>query len=257
MRRAKATLPGLTASFMKGTIMRPAHQRPFIAALATAAALSLAGCGAVAQSASSGTASPSGIATTSPATSSPATASPTTNAGKPSSSAPAPAALATYTFPDGGLSFKYPADWKVELFTGDVKPSTSRTATVFDASGTKQVTVYSGLIADGVTHPVTRTVFESAPVPGLQEQPAPAAHYSFYVDRMDANSTYRMHLTAGAPQAGKGMALDGIIRIGKEVLVAEAQFIEKPFANDAAAKAWLASAEGQAIKALLLSVTYR
>lgn len=245
MRRAKATLPGLTASFLKGTIMRPAHQRPFIAALATAAALSLAGCGAVAQSASSGTASPS-----------PATASPTTNTGKPSSSAPAPAALATYTFPDGRLSFKYPADWKVELFTGDVKPSTSRTATVFDASGTRQVTVYSGLIADGVTHPVTRTVFESAPVPGLRE-PAPAAHYSFYVDRMDTNSTYRMHLTAGAPQAGKGMALDGIIRIGKEVLVAEAQFIEKPFADDAAAKAWLAGAEGQAIKGLLLSVTCR
>lgn len=242
MRRAKATLPGLTASFMKGTIMRSAHHGTFIAALATAAAISLAGCAAGAPSAST-------------------TAVPSTTAAKPSASgsasAPAPAALATYTFPDGRLSFKHPADWKVELFTGDVKPSTSRTATVFDASGTKQVTIYSGLVADGVTHPVTRTVFESAPVPGLQEQPAPAAHYSFYVDRMDNNPAYRMHLAAGAPAAGKGMALDGIIRIGKEVLVADAQFIEKPFASDAAAKAWLASAEGQAIKSLLLSVTYR
>lgn len=244
MRRAKATLPGLTASFMKGTIMRSAHHGTFIAALATAAAISLAGCAAGAPSAST-------------------TAGPTTTAAEPSASgsgsasAPAPAALATYTFPDGRLSFKYPADWKVELFTGDVKPSTSRTATVFDASGTKQVTIYSGLVADGVTHPVTRTVFESAPVPGLQQEPAPAAHYSFYVDRMENNPTYRMHLTAGAPAAGKGMALDGIVRIGKEVLVADAQFIEKPFASDAAAKAWLASTEGQAIKALLLSVTYR
>lgn len=244
MRRAKATLPGLTASFMKGTIMRSAHHGTFIAALATAAAISLAGCAAGAPSAST-------------------TAGPTTTAAEPSASgsgsasAPAPAALATYTFPDGRLSFKYPADWKVELFTGDVKPSTSRTATVFDASGTKQVTIYSGLVADGVTHPVTRTVFESAPVPGLQEEPAPAAHYSFYVDRMENNPTYRMHLTAGAPAAGNGMALDGIVRIGKEVLVADAQFIEKPFASDAAAKAWLASTEGQAIKALLLSVTYR
>lgn len=248
MRRAKATLPGLTASFMKGTIMRSAHHGTFIAALATAAAISLAGCAAGAPSAST-------------------TAGPTTTAAEPSASgsgsgsgsasAPAPAALATYTFPDGRLSFKYPADWKVELFTGDVKPSTSRTATVFDASGTKQVTIYSGLVADGVTHPVTRTVFESAPVPGLQEEPAPAAHYSFYVDRMENNPAYRMHLTSGAPAAGKGMALDGIVRIGKEVLVADAQFIEKPFASDAAAKAWLASTEGQAIKALLLSVTYR
>lgn len=244
MRRAKATLPGLTASFMKGTIMRSAHHGTFIAALATAAAISLAGCAAGAPSAST-------------------TAVPSTTAAKPSASAsgsasaPASGALATYTFPDGRLSFKHPADWKVELFTGDVKPSTSRTATVFDASGTKQVTVYSGLVADGVAHPVTRTVFESAPVPGLQQQPAAAAHYSFYVDRMENNPTYRMHLTAGAPAAGKGMALDGIVRIGKEVLVADAQFIEKPFASDAAAKAWLASTEGQAIKALLLSVTYR
>jgi hypothetical protein len=222
---------------MKGTIMRPAHHGTFVAALA-AAAISLGGCAAGAPSAST-------------------TASPTTTAAQPSSSATAPTALATYTFPDGRLSFKYPADWKVELFTGDVKPSTSRTATVFDASGTKQVTVYSGLVADGVTHPVTRTVFESAPVAGLQQQQAPAAHYSFYVDRMENNPTYRMHLTAGAPAAGKGMALDGIVRIGKEVLVADAQFIEKPFARDAAAKAWLASDEGQSIKALLLSVTYR
>ena len=245
MRRAKATLPGLTASFMKGTIMRSAHHGTFIAALATAAAISLAGCAAGAPSAST-TAGPTTTTAAEPSAS-----------GSGSASAPAPAALATYTFPDGRLSFKYPADWKVELFTGDVKPSTSRTATVFDASGTKQVTIYSGLVADGVTHPVTRTVFESAPVPGLQQEPAPAAHYSFYVDRMENNPTYRMHLTAGAPAAGKGMALDGIVRIGKEVLVADAQFIEKPFASDAAAKAWLASTEGQAIKALLLSVTYR
>ena len=224
--------------------MRSAHHGTFIAALATAAAISLAGCAAGAPSVST-------------------TAGPTTTAAEPSgsgsgsASAPAPAALATYTFPDGRLSFKYPADWKVELFTGDVKPSTSRTATVFDATGTKQVTIYSGLVADGVTHPVTRTVFESAPVPGLQQEPAPAAHSSFYADRMENNPTYRMHLTAGAPAAGKGMALDGIVRIGKEVLVADAQFIEKPFASDAAAKAWLAGTEGQAIKALLLSVTYR
>lgn len=247
MRRAKATLPGLTASFMKGTIMRSAHHGTFIAALATAAAISLAGCAAGAPSAS----------TTAGSTTAAEPSASGSGSGSGSASAPAPAALATYTFPDGRLSFKYPADWKVELFTGDVKPSTSRTATVFDASGTKQVTIYSGLVADGVTHPVTRTVFESAPVPGLQEEPAPAAHYSFYVDRMENNPAYRMHLTSGAPAAGKGMALDGIVRIGKEVLVADAQFIEKPFASDAAAKAWLASTEGQAIKALLLSVTYR
>jgi hypothetical protein len=155
------------------------------------------------------------------------------------------------------VSFKYPADWKVELFTGGGSPSESATATVIDASGTKQATVYSGKIADGVSHPVTRTVFESAPVPGLAGQPAPAAHYAFYVDRMESNATYRMHLAAGAPTSGQGTALDGIIRTADGVILADVQFIEKPFANDAAAKSWLTGAEGQALKALLLSITYK
>jgi hypothetical protein len=173
------------------------------------------------------------------------------------SSAPAPAELKTFTFPNGHVSFKYPVDWKVELFTGGGSPSESATATVIDAGGTEQATVYSGPIADGVSHPVTRTVFESAPVPGLAAQPAPAAHYAFYVDRMDSNATYRMHLTAGAPKPGEGAALDGIIRAGDGVILADVKFIEKPFANDAAAKSWLAGTEGQALKALLLSISYK
>jgi hypothetical protein len=244
---------------VKGTIMHSARRVPFIAALVTAAALSLAGCGAAVPAASSGGASPSGIGTSSEsagATSAPATAGPTTSGAQPPSSAQVSAGIATYTFPDGRLSFSYPADWRVELFTGAGEPSLSRTATVFDASGTEQVTVYSGQMADAVSHPVNRTVFESEPVPGLSRQPAPAAHYSFYVDRMDGSPTYRMHLTAGTPAAGEGSRVDGIIRIGEEVLVADVRFIEKPFASDEAAKSWLAGAEGQALKALLLSISY-
>lgn len=240
--------------------MRPAFRAPVVTALA-AAALSLAGCGAMVAAAPS---------SSSPATSATASASPTPSASagggagaggaaNPGTSpSPAPAAdVKTFTFPNGHVSFKYPAGWKVELFTGSGSPSDSATATVVDAGGTKQATVYSGRIADGVSHPVTRTVFESAPVPGLAAQPAPAAQYAFYVDRMDSNATYRMHLAAGAPKSGQGTALDGIIRAGDGVIVADVQFIEKPFANDAAAKSWLAGAEGQALKALLLSISYR
>jgi len=144
----------------------------------------------------------------------------------------------------------------MELFTGAGEPSLSRTASVFDASGTEQVTVYSGQVADAVRHPVNRTVFESEPVPGLSQQPAPAAHYSFYADRMDGNPAFRMHLTAGTPASGEDSRVDGIIRIGDEVLVADVRFIEKPFDSDEAAKSWLAGAEGQALKALLLSISY-
>ncbi len=215
--------------------MLSARRLPVIAVLAAATALILSGCGAAAPAATSG---PTAVGT------------------PPPSSAPAAADVAKYTFPDGRLSFEYPADWRVELFTGAGEPSLSRTATVFDAKGTEQVTVYSGQIADGVSHPVRRTVFESEPVPGLSQQPAPAGHYAFYVDRMDGTPTYRMHLSAGAPPAGDSARMDGIIRIGKEVLVADVKFIEKPFASDDAAKDWLDGAEGRALKALMLSVSY-
>ena len=252
---------------MKGITMRPTHPGPLVAALA-ALVLAVGGCGttgsggtpsAVPTPPGSTSATPvpaaSGPTTSGPATSSQATAAivePQTSA-----PAPAPAAAKTFTFPDGRVSFEYPADWRVELFTGEQKPATSGTATVFDASGRVQATVYSGKIADGVGYRVARTVFESAPVPGLAQQPPPAAHYSFYVDRMDDKPSYRMHLTAGAPEPGDGSALDGIIRAGEGVLVAEVKFIDQPFASDAAANSWLAGVEGQSLKALLMSISYR
>lgn len=241
--------------FTKGTIMRPAFRAPFTAALAFTAALTLTGCMASASPGGGGTPAAGSAATTSASTAPnpSSTASPATEGGQPASSAPAPAALVTYTFPDG-ISFKHPADWRVELFKAAGSPFVG-TATVYDAGGAKQATVYTGQIADGVTSPVTRTVFESAPIPGLQGQPAPTAHYSFYVDNVNDIAKYRMHLTAGVPLSGAEMALDGIIRVGDRVLVADVEFIDKPFASDDAAKAWLASAEGQALKALLLSMS--
>lgn len=143
----------------------------------------------------------------------------------------------------------------MELFEASASPFVG-TATVYDASGARQAEIYTGEIADGVSSPVTRTVFESVPVPGLQEQPDPAAHYSFYVDKVNDISTYRMHLTPGAPIAGAEMALGGIIRIGDRILIAEVDFIDNPFASEDAAKSWLAGQEGQSLRTLLMSISY-
>jgi len=235
--------------------MRPALRAPFTAALAFTAAVTLTGCMASASPGNSGAPAPgsTAAASTSSTPDHRSTADPTAAGGQSTSSASAP--LATYTFPDG-ISFEHPADWRVELFEAGSSPFVG-TATVYDAQGSKQATVYTGQIADGVTSPVTRTVFESTPVPGLQGQPEPAAHYSFYVDRVNDIAKYRMHLTAGKPIAGAEMALDGIIRIGDRVLIADVEFMNNPFSGDDAAKAWLASPEGQALKSLLLSVSLR
>ena len=243
--------------------MRPVNRASNFAALAAMAVLSLTGCTANASgSAGTPTSGTTVPASASPAPASPATASPapasatptTAGAQPPSSTSPA-AGLATFTFPDGRLSFQHPADWRVELFEASGSPFVG-TATVYDAAGEMQATIYAGEIADGVASPVTRTVFESVPVPGLQGQPEPAAHYSFYVDRVNDLANYRMHLTPGVPIAGAEMRLGGIIRTGDRILIADVEFVDNPFASDEAAKAWLASAEGQALKALLLSMSY-
>lgn len=235
--------------------MRPVNRASTFAALAAVAALTLTGCMASVSPGTTGSASagpaPSALAGGTPI---PSGAGPTAAPGAPSSSAPAPAGLATFTFPDG-ISFKYPTDWRVELFEASGTPFVG-TATVYDASGEMQATIYTGEIADGVASPVTRTVFETVPVPGLQGQPEPAAHYSFYVDRVNELANYRMHLTPGAPIAGAEMALGGVIRVGDRVLIADVEFIDNPFGSDDAAKAWLASSEGQALKALLLSMSH-
>lgn len=238
--------------------MRPAHCARTTGVLMTLAALTLTGCVAATPpdgpASAPSSATPPAAATPAPA---PGSATPTATPGSaPPSSDPAPAGLATFTFPEERLSFEYPADWRVELFTAAESPFTG-TATVFDIDGAKQATIYTGRIADGVTSPVTRTVFESAPVPGMQGQPAPTAHYSFYVDRVNEIATYRMHLTAGAPIAGAEMVLDGIIRTADGVIVADVHFIDSPFADDGQAQAWLAGTEGQALKTLLLSLSYR
>ena len=218
--------------------MRYAH-RPLIASFAVAVALGLAGCGSSLPPGVSGDTPPSAVASTGSSSTAPG------YSGK----------LIPMSFPNGPLSLQYPLEWHAGIAEGGGMPEGSATATLSDPRSTNEVTVYLGKMADAVSHPVSRTVFESEPVGGLSGQVAPAANYSFYVDRMDGKPTYRMHLTAGAPAAGNSTALDGIIRVGEDVLVAEAHF-KQPFASDDAAKAWLAAAEGQAFKALFLSMAY-
>ena len=217
--------------------MRRARRPHLIVSLAAAAALTLAGCGSGAMPGAGGEAPPSAVAPTDSGNAAPGYSG----------------QLIPFTFPDRPLSVQYPVEWHADYRTGAGMPTGAGTATFSDPQSTNNVTVNLGQAADTVSVPVSRTVFESEPVPGLSGQPAPAPNYSFYVDRTDGKPTYRMHLTAGAPAAGNSTALDGTIRVGEDDLVAEAHF-KKPFASDDAAKAWLAGAEGQAFKALLLSM---
>jgi hypothetical protein len=66
-----------------------------------------------------------------------------------------------------------------------------------------------------------------------------------------------MELTAGLPISPDGKVQDGLIMLGDRVLTADVLFTAAPFANDEAAKAWYWGVEGQALKAVLMSFSYR
>ncbi|MDQ0119458.1 hypothetical protein J2T22_002653 [Pseudarthrobacter defluvii] len=163
---------------------------------------------------------------------------------------------AVFTFPDGRLSFSHPADWTVELFEPSKTPYVG-TATVHDAEGSSRINIYYGQIADVVAGSATRTVIETDPVLGLRDHSVPTPHASFFVDRSEGAARYRMELTAGLPVSPDGQVREGPVLLGDRVLSADVLFDAQPFANDDAAKAWFWGAEGQALKAVLMSFSYR
>ena len=171
--------------------MRPAHRAATYIALTVAAALTLTGC--MADVSTESTDSPV------PEASVPAPASPSPAAGAPkpapSGEQPAPTAapagsLATFTFPEGRLSFQHPADWRVELFEASASPFVG-TATVYDPAGRVRIAVYTGEIADVVAGSGARIVLETDPVLGLRGHAVPTPHSSFFVDRSGDGAQYR------------------------------------------------------------------
>lgn len=237
--------------------MRPAQRARFFLAAAAAAALSLAGCAADSTLESAGSQVPGSTA--------PVSAGPAPMAGSPGPTEPGkqlappgfhPDSPVTVTFPDGRLSFQHPKAWHVEFFQPSASSLVS-TATVSDPTSQAKITIYTGQIADVVASPVDRTVLEADPVPGLRGHSVPTPHSSFFVDRSGGAAHYRMGLTAGLPVSPDGEVQHGLIMLGDRVLTADVVFTGQPFANDEEAKAWYWGAEGQALKAVLMSLSYR
>lgn len=227
--------------------MRPARRATTYMALTAVAALTLAGCAANVSSESPDSPVPEASA--------PAAPSPSPAAGTPQPAVPGDS-LATYTFPDGRLSFQHPKDWRVELFEASASPFVG-TATVYDPAGRMRITVYTGEIADVVAGSGARTVLETDPVLGLRGHAVPTPHSSFFVDRSGGAAQYRMGLTAGLPVSPDGQVQNGLIMLGNRVLTADVLFDGPPFASDDAAKDWYWGADGKTLKAILMSFTYR
>lgn len=237
--------------------------------------LMLSACGpqpaenATAQSAAP---SPSASAAASPTALATPTATP--SAEVPSAEVPAPSAapvqpaLQTFTFPDGHISFSYPASWSVRTQRGpgrDGPPWQPVEAIVSDGTGADLFSASSG--ADGIgctAGPVNRTVFDTAPVPGMREVDGTTPMFGFIVERSGGDDMYFMHvmnprnLEEGDVGShctlltmGNGGALNSVI-FNQSVSPTPVP----GFPSRQAAKSWMATEQYAELKALLLSLKY-
>jgi hypothetical protein len=92
--------------------------------------------------------------------------------GEPSAAVEPPraGALQTFTFPDGHISFTYPAGWKIRTEQGPYLSAESKagsvSAIVTDGSGSEVARLLSGMYGDGAAGRVKRTVIDQAPLKG-------------------------------------------------------------------------------------------
>lgn len=236
--------------------MRPARRASTSMALAAVAALTLAGCAAGSTAGDSGSStSPAGGSPAGPAAQT-AEASPPASIVPAATSSPVPQGPVTFTFADGRLSFAHPEGWRVEHEQVSASPAVE-TATVLDASGKEQINIYYSQVGDSTSGNVSRTIIETDPVRGLIGASVPTPSSSFFIDRADGVTHYRMGLTPGSPVSPDGQVQYGLVRIGDRILTADVLFTEPRFAGDEAAQAWYWSDEGRALKSVLMSFSYR
>lgn len=231
------------------------------------------------------TATPSATPTATPTPSATPTATPTsTSTPTPSATTAAPPVqaptLKTFTFPDGHLSFTYPAGWTVTTEQGgyisEATKAGSVGATIFDASGSKVAIINSGMYGDGAGGLVKRTVLDSAPIPGLASTSRGPAYFAFLADAgvatspqgeviprpaSDADLYYSMDLRPAEELKNEQMP-SGSNQMGMPNGTMNAYVVldhtkGAAFASQAAAKAWMGTTQYAQLKAMLLSLSYK
>jgi hypothetical protein len=172
---------------------------------------------------------------------------------------PAPA-LKAFTFPDGHISFAYPANWSLRTQPGPTLPGGPAEcveAVLSDHHGKDVALIVSGFYGDGASGPVDRTVFDSAPVPGLAAFEGEPTFGFFRDSFIDVNDHFYLEvrpaaeLVSGNVNSGTGQVLlpngAAIFRV----------YMDSPgFPSAEAAKAWMDTPEYAQLKALLMSVAY-
>ena len=194
------------------------------------------------------------------------TPSPLSVAPSPPSALPTPtpsarAALKKFTFPDGHVSFSYPAGWTVRVvqapYLDEAGRRASREAILADAAGNDVASITSGMYGDGAAGSVVRTVLDTEPVPGLVNTAGEQAAFGFIADEVSGYLHFSMGIRRGE-EFTPGFANSGSPQflLPNGALVARVIFEDVAFPGLDAARAWMRTGQYAQFRALLLSVRY-
>lgn len=172
-------------------------------------------------------------------------------------------ALKTFTFPDGQISFSYPAEWTVRTAQAPHLPEgtnaeNSLEAILSDGTGNEVASITSGTYGDGAEGPVMRTVLDQAAVPGLVDINAEPVSFGFAFDSFADHPQFHMGIrrshefVSGTTSSGSPQ-----IAFPNGAAVARVIFGEPAFPSIDAAKAWMNTEQYRQLKAILLSLKYQ
>lgn len=169
----------------------------------------------------------------------------------------APQALKSFTFPDGHISFQYPASWTVRT----VQPPAGLPGIeviVTDGAGNDLLSFANGVTAGCAAGPVTRHVLDQAAVPGMTAPDGTEPVFGFAVEAIgDVNAYYMGLVDPRSLAQGEGIASwCSLVQTGNGGLFSRVLFDEPAFKNQGAARAWMNTDQYAQLRALLLSLDY-
>jgi hypothetical protein len=182
--------------------------------------------------------------------------------------APVQPALKSFTFPDGHISFSYPASWSVRIERGpgqEGPPEQPYEVTVSDQTGAALVRVLSGAKGIGCTGgPVHRTVLDRAAVPGMSEVDGTAPTFGFIVEKIGTDNSYVMAvMNPRNLEEGNVSSHCTLLMMGNGGAMNTAIFNQSvypgpmpAFPSRQAAEAWMVTEQYAQLKALMISLKY-
>lgn len=239
----------------------------FWTALAGAAlAATLTSCGSA-----SGTASPSpsvdlGSPSASTTTAASPTAEPTPTVTATTATAPAPAPSASpaasqlYTFPDGRLSFSYPAGWSVKTVEqpsvqGHASGAKPVDAVISDGTGNEVALIQSNVYAGGVSTDVQRTILDQVPLSQVTARDGSGLVYGFIHDTSQGVSSFHAGVRRAQEfQPGFSTSGSDYFELNSGMTVAKVVFGNPAFDSVDEAKAWMATDQYSELKKIFLSL---